>query len=357
MVTATAFVLGNENGITTVNTASHVPVVTAAPEFGLALYLIAAPNGKTIYGPSDTGGAFAIATRNKIVTELGFFSIGIGVTPNSKNLYVVISNTDQVEVIDASTLDLLASITVPLFPIGVTVLPNGRFAYVSSLDVAFATGSVSVIDISSNTVVASIAGAGVARSLFLIPSPDSRFVYITEFSGLNTVSVIDTSFNTVVATIPNVFGAGSLVISPNGDTLYVTGFPTDITDISCIYVINTGSRTVTTTIDNIYNLGSMAITPDGKTLWAPGVDQFGEFGFLYLISTVTDTVVDVITLGSASTVVPYAIAMAIPSGAPPTRQKPRDDNLALGAPRQRVGKGQPSSTQNSYRQGFAGTYS
>jgi hypothetical protein len=42
---------------------------------------------------------------------------------------------------------------------------------------------------------------------------------------------------------------------------------------------------------------------------------------------------------------------------PPTRQKPRDDNLALGAPRQRVGRGQPSSVQSSYRQGPRGSYS
>lgn len=43
--------------------------------------------------------------------------------------------------------------------------------------------------------------------------------------------------------------------------------------------------------------------------------------------------------------------------APPTRQKPRDDNLALGAVRQGAGKGRSSSVQNSNRQGTAGTYS
>jgi hypothetical protein len=43
---------------------------------------------------------------------------------------------------------------------------------------------------------------------------------------------------------------------------------------------------------------------------------------------------------------------------PPTRQKPRDDNLALGSARQHgTGKGQSSSVQYSKRTGVRGTYS
>jgi hypothetical protein len=43
-----------------------------------------------------------------------------------------------------------------------------------------------------------------------------------------------------------------------------------------------------------------------------------------------------------------------PTYTPPTRQYPRDDNLALGAVRQ---AGRSTSLQNSIRQGSAGTYS
>jgi hypothetical protein len=50
--------------------------------------------------------------------------------------------------------------------------------------------------------------------------------------------------------------------------------------------------------------------------------------------------------------------LAAGKGAIPIRQFPRDDNLALGAPRLAgVGPGQPSSTQSSSRVGFRGTYS
>lgn len=42
--------------------------------------------------------------------------------------------------------------------------------------------------------------------------------------------------------------------------------------------------------------------------------------------------------------------------AAPIRQSPRDDDLALGTTRQRIGPANPSSVQNSYRQGFNGTY-
>lgn len=74
--------------------------------------------------------------------------------------------------------------------------------------------------------------------------------------------------------------------------------------------------------------GADALTVDGNRLWAGGVD-----------ATQTRTIA-------------YADLTA-----PPLRQFPRDDTLALGAVRQTAVNSGPTSRQASYRQGTTGTYS
>ncbi|PEQ45635.1 YncE family protein, partial [Bacillus cereus] len=71
---------------------------------------------------------------------------------------------------------------------------DGNFAYATNSG----SNNVSVIDTSTNTVVATVL---VGNSPFGVAiTPDGNFAYVTN-SGSNNVSVIDTSTNTVVATV------------------------------------------------------------------------------------------------------------------------------------------------------------
>jgi YVTN family beta-propeller protein len=80
--------------------------------------------------------------------------------------------------------------------VGVAVTPNGKRVYVANV---LYSGSVSVIDTATNTVVA---GVGVGNSPFGVAiTPDGTRAHVTNESS-NTVSVIDTASNTVVATVP-----------------------------------------------------------------------------------------------------------------------------------------------------------
>jgi YVTN family beta-propeller protein len=87
------------------------------------------------------------------------------------------------------------------------------------------------------------------------PAQAQTRAYVTNF-GSNTVSVIDTSTNTVVATV--LVGPRSLgvTITPNGAFAYVTNISSN--DVS---VINTATNTVVATVPVGINPIGVAITP------------------------------------------------------------------------------------------------
>jgi hypothetical protein len=94
--------------------------------------------------------------------------------------------------------------------------------------------------------------------------------------------------------------------------------------------------------------GLIAVSNEGAGWSLPASQPFSDgncFGFAVLGNVA-------IAVGNDNTST-HTIAWAYMS-APPTRQYPRDDNLALGAVRQ---SGRSTSLQNSIRQGSAGTYS
>ncbi len=80
------------------------------------------------------------------------------------------------------------------FPAGVAITSDGAFAYVTHFD----SGTVSVIETASNTVVATVPVGVGPRGVAI--TPDGAFAYVTNFAS-GTVSVIATASNTVVATV------------------------------------------------------------------------------------------------------------------------------------------------------------
>ena len=75
--------------------------------------------------------------------------------------------------------------------------------------------TVSVIDTSSDTVIATIPVGGSSTDTAAI-SPNGEFVYVADESGI--VSVIATASNSVVATIPVGSGSALVAFSPNGSS-------------------------------------------------------------------------------------------------------------------------------------------
>jgi YVTN family beta-propeller protein len=85
------------------------------------------------------------------------------------------------------------------------VHPAGTFVYATNSG----SGTVSVIDTTTNTVVAAVSVGPLPKGVSVHPA--GTFVYVTKTGVDHSVSVIDTATNTVVATVPtgnlpNAFG-------------------------------------------------------------------------------------------------------------------------------------------------------
>ncbi|HEX3576940.1 MAG TPA: YncE family protein [Thermoanaerobaculia bacterium] len=191
--------------------------------------------------------------------------------------YVALSRAQQVSVIDTSTNTVVASIPTDSQPLTIIVSPDGSRAYVSTLastpvfPVLPAPPNISVIDTATNTVVAKIPLPHL--SFYLAISPDGTRLYASDpsFSGVG-VSVIDTSTNSVVASIPTPgrrpYG---LAITPDGAHLYIAAAYT-----GDIFIADTATNAVVDAIsdpDVLYTEG-LALSPDGSRLYAGSTTGF-----------------------------------------------------------------------------------
>ena len=119
----------------------------------------------------------------------------------------------------AAACDDAAQITQPeaagsaLFNASVASASGGTFAYVTNS----ASDEVSVIDLATNTVVASIP---VRKPTGIAITPDGTRAYVAEIES-NTVAVIDLATNTVVGSpIPVAGRATGIAITPDGTRAY-----------------------------------------------------------------------------------------------------------------------------------------
>src|SRR5229473_694523 len=214
--------------------------------------------------------------------------LGVAITPNGAFAYVTNSGkicdicaaiqSPSVSVIDTSTYQVVATIPVGNYPIGVAITPDGAFAYVAN----FNSNNVSVIDTVTNTVTATV-GVGTGPTGVAI-TPNGAFAYVTNYYS-RSVSVINTATNAVVATIAVGCGPGAVAITPNGAFAYVANGCD-----STVSVINTATNAVVATVGSLNDPRSMAITPDGAFAY---VGNEGS-GSLSVIDTATNTVVDTV---------------------------------------------------------------
>src|SRR5262249_42188023 len=129
--------------------------------------------------------------------SLGLLGVMLGSIPAEAKpfAYVTNSGSGTVSVIDTATNTVVATVGVGGDPRGVAITPDGTHAYVTNIR----SNTVSVIDTATNTVVATVP---VGLSPFGVAiTPDGTHAYVTNSFG-NNVAVIDTATNTVVATVP-----------------------------------------------------------------------------------------------------------------------------------------------------------
>lgn len=258
------------------------------------------------------------------------YTITLGIT--SHKAYVTNSNSTTITIINTMNNTVCGIIDGFDGPSGMVITPAGNRAYVNNYGgpegVQSGNGrSVRVVDLNSNSIIGAPICVGLAPAALAI-SPDGAFVYVINYvdgnPGTGTMSVIDTSSNTVIATIPNFSGPFAIAITPNGRYAYVTNFGSNnfAPFGTTVSIVDLNSNMIIDTVAVGIQPSGIAITPDCRyvyaanynTLYAVGAPQFEDLtpgqGTVNIIDTKTHEVVaPVIVVGES----PANIAIA-PNG-------------------------------------------
>jgi hypothetical protein len=152
-------------------------------------------------------------------------------------------------------------------------------------------GNLIQFDPTSGTFVATLNfGQAVTQGIaqrFAV-TPDRHFAFITVNSAQTAMTtgyvlVADLTSFSIVSTIALPAGtvAGGIAITPDGGNAYVVTQPYSGSGPSVVFVINVATRTITTTIPfaEYSNLGQIAITPDGTEAYL--VNSIDADGFSF----------------------------------------------------------------------------
>lgn len=232
-------------------------------------------------------------TSNTIIPTPGlngvfFESFALAITPNGRNAYVTNLHNGSVSVIDIATNTLIDTIFGFPSPQSVAITPDSRYAFVAAAGI----GSVVVIDTTSNTIVATISGLGYTSSIAI--TSNGKYAYVTNDAS---VTVIDTSTFAIKPTpaLQNAFPTGPdfIAISPKGKHAYVA----TLFD-GTVHVIDIKTNTLLDTPGlngQFSDIQSLTVTPNGKYVYVTS----GLTHTVNVIEIATNTVLSTPNLTSA----------------------------------------------------------
>lgn len=145
----------------------------------------------------------------------------------------------------------------------------GDFAYIVNEE---SPGTVSVLNTSSNTIIATVTVGNNPNADAI--TPNGMFVYVTNSTD-NSVSVFNAASLQVIATIALSGSPTAIAMAPNGNTVYVGD------SSGQLYAISTSSNTIISTplAPPASSVSSLAVSPDNAGLYVgyPGLSKFESF--------------------------------------------------------------------------------
>lgn len=171
--------------------------------------------------------------------------------------------------------------------------PNGQFVYVGN----WHGFSISVIQVSTNTVVATIPGVSYPEQI--VVSPDGTRVFVVNLwanedsSQPGSVTVIDAMANQIVTTIPLPDATAGMAITPNDGSLYVTEL-----NLNEVIKISTVTYQVVATIPVGSRPTAIVVSPNGAAAYVADSALFGGTPDVEVIKLSTNKIIGSITVGT-----------------------------------------------------------
>jgi len=180
----------------------------------------------------------------------------------------------------------------------ILMLMNIVSAYPYGYIANYGSSTVSVIDIATNKVTATVNVGGLPYGVAVT----GKYLYVTN-EGNNNISVIETTTNNAAATVNAGTMPLGIAISPDGTKLYVANYGSND-----VYVIDTATKAVISKITVEDNPWGIVISPDGTKVY---VTNYGS-NTVSVIDTATNTVTATVNVGRY----PYALGQFIGKSAP-----------------------------------------
>lgn len=244
------------NSIEIINAATNTIINILHLPSGSSPFAIAiTPDGKTAYISNSGNGTVVpldIASNTFgtpiLVGTTSSAPANLAITPDGTTVYVPVDQT--VTLIDIATNTVKSVINTDIFPFWIAITSNGKTAY------AVGGTEVIAIDTTSNQIVATIPAVPAATSIAI--TPDGKTGYVTD--GINvtgTVTIIDIASNTKTGTIiTNGNHPYAIAITPDQTTAYVTNFfGQNVTPIIL------ATNTIRTPVQVAQQPSNIAITP------------------------------------------------------------------------------------------------
>jgi YVTN family beta-propeller protein len=213
-----------------------------------------------------------------------------GMTTAAGRLFVANNNTNNVTVVDLTTNAVTATVATGNVAADVAAAPDQRTVWVSD----FGDGTVHPIDTSTLAVGAPVKVGGQPERLRVNPAGTELWV-VDQADG--TVSVVNLASRTVTSTIPVGAAPFGIAFAPDGRRAYVTN-----NGSGTVSVLDTAGHQVVATVPVGSGPEYVSVSPDGRTAY---VAASGPGGVVPL-DTATDTAGALIPTGGGT----YALAFA-----------------------------------------------
>ena len=235
--------------------------------------------------------------------------------------YVTNSNSTTITIIDISSNTVVGTIGGFDGPSGMAITPDGSTAYVNNYGGPGGVGSgngttVRVVSLVSNAIVGTAITVGLAPASLAI-TPDGKFVYVLNYvdgnPGTGTISIIQTSTNIVVGSISGFSGPFAIAITPNGAAAYITNFGSNnfAPYGTTVSVVNLKTNAISATIALGIQPSGIAIVPNGHFAYV------SNYNTLYLGPDFTDLtagqgIVNIIDVATNTVMCPLFVVGASP---------------------------------------------
>lgn len=241
----------------------------------------------------------SVSTTATLGATLGIGPGDIAVTPDGR--YAVIPTTSNlVDIVDLVTQTIVASIATPGItnPQQVAISPDGLFAYIGSND----TAKVGIIDLTTFTLSPTILSS-VALAQVIALSTDGKTLYVAAKGVSQPVYAVNIAAQTATPIAVGGNGPTSMAVNPAGTKLYVTN--SIVTSVTIFDIATSTSQTVSipdtpifiavnstdtqalvaTTSANLYTIDLTLPTPTATPFPIGGIAPQGAVSLAYTPDT------------------------------------------------------------------------